>query len=183
LKERPFPQERTSCTGLPGEFHIRKNTGPFNPNGIQRRWIEVECFEDRGSHLRRANAHTDCLGYKRRIRQQQNDIGVVVAKAAVFGKFRFAAGVSDADIRSDDDVRSPRVLGRVVVVEREGGTVVNLAQANARAGRGVVFQNLDAGRCIRRALQPNQRDVIFRWPNARRVIGGLRIRYVARIGE
>ena len=169
--------------GLPGEFDAGKNAGSFDPNGIQTGW-------DRGRAPCRMVGATwavptsalDCLGLEGRIGQQQNDVGVVMSEAAVLGQLRFAAGVSDADVRGDDDVGRARVYGWVVVVERKRRAVVDLPERDARGG-GIVFEDFDAGVGIGGALQPDQRDVIFRRPNAGGVVGGFGVRNIARVRE
>jgi len=65
-----------------------------------------------------------------------------------------AAGVRYADIRSDDDVRRAWVLLRGVVVQRQRGTVVELAKPHS--GRPEI--RLDEGDCglgVRRIGQPD----------------------------
>src|ERR1700722_9169387 len=102
--------------GLPGEFDAGKNWSPLNPNGIQLPGIEVERLQDGWRHLRSADRGADSLGLERGIGQQHNDISVVMSEAAVFGEFRLAAGVSDADVGGDDDVGRAWVDGWVVEV-------------------------------------------------------------------
>ena len=100
----------------------------------------------------------------------------------MLGQFRFAAGVGDADIRGYDDVGRARVHGWVVEVEGKRRAVVELAERDARGG-GIVFEDFDAGFGIGGAVEPDQRDVIFRGTNAGGVVGGFRVGNIARIGE
>ena len=97
-------------------------------------------------------------------------------------QFSRAAGICNSNIRGDDDVRRARVYGGIVVIEDERGAVVNLAKRDS--GRGsVVFENFDARISFGRALQPDERDVVFGWPNSGGIIGGFRIRNVTAIGK
>src|SRR5579872_3288727 len=113
-------------------------------------------------------------GLEIRVGEQQNDVGVVMCEPAVLGQFLAAAGVSNADIRGHDDVGRARIYGRVVVIERQRRTVVDLPERDSGTG-SIIFQDLDAGIGIGGVLQPDQRDVVFRRSNARRIVGGFRV--------
>ena len=134
---------------LPGEFDVRQNGSALNTNGIQLARIQVERFQDGWSNLGGAHAGVDCLGLEGGIGHQQNDIGVVMGEAAVLRLFLGAAGVSNADIRGDDDVRRARVDRRVVVVEGQRRAIVDLPERDSGGG-GVGFEDVDAGFGIRR---------------------------------
>src|SRR3984957_461527 len=105
--------------------------------------------------------------------QQQNDVRVVMGEAAVLGKFRGAAGVSNSDVRGDDNIRRAWVHGRIVVVNGKRRTIVNLAEFDSGGG-GVIFEDFDARKSIGRVVQPDQRDVIFGRSNAGGVVGRFR---------
>ena len=103
-------------------------------------------------------------------------------EAAVFCKFLGATGVGNADVWRHDDIRRARVYGWVVVVEGKRGAVVNLPEFDPGGG-GVLFEDLDARESIGGAVQPDQRDIIFRRSDAGGVVGRFRVRNVARIGK
>src|SRR5271166_5607988 len=122
------------------------------------------------------------MGAEAWVGEQQHDIGVVMGKPSVLRLLLGTAGVSDADILGDDDVRRAGVDGWVVIVERDRWPVVDLPERDSGAG-GIIFEDFDAGVGIGGALQPEERDVIFRRPNAGRVFGGFRVWNIARLGE
>ena len=114
-------------------------------------------------------------------RQQQHHVGVIVGKAAMFLLFGMAAGVSDADVRDYDDVRRARVSGRIVEINRERRAVEDLPQPDT-SRRAIVLEDFYSRVSIRRTLQPEKRNVIFRRPDAG-AVGGFRVGNKARIGK
>src|SRR5579872_7221483 len=95
-------------------------------------------------------------------------------EAAVLFLLRGAAGVRNADVGGDNDVRRARVFGWVVVVDCKGWAVEDLPKGNP-GGRGVIFEDFDAGVGIGGVLQPEERDVVFRGSDAI-AVGRLRVR-------
>ena len=91
------------------------------------------------------------------IGEQQDHVGVVMREAAVLGELRLAAGIGNAYVRRDDDVRSTRVPtwpeSRGVVVEGYGWTVEDLAEAD---GCSVLLKRLDSAVNVRARLEPEQ---------------------------
>src|ERR1700722_20715412 len=102
--------------------------------------------------------------------QQKNGGRAAMAAPAVLGKFRGASGVSNSDVRGDDNIRRAWVHGRIVVVNGKRRTIVNLAEFDSGGG-GVIFEDFDARKSIGRVVQPDQRDVIFGWSNPGGVVG------------
>ena len=133
------------------EVDVGKNAGPFGTNGIQLRGIDVERFEDGWRHLGGPNLGADRLRLEGRMRHQQNDVGVGMGEPAVLGQLCFAARVSDAHVRGYDDVRRPRIYGRVIEVERKRGAVVDLPERDSGCG-SIIFKDFDAGFGIGGAL-------------------------------
>src|ERR1700722_16427392 len=105
--------------------------------------------------------------------QQQDDVGVVMAEAAVLLLLCGAAGVGNADVRGHDDVRCAGVYGWVVEVNGERRAVEELAERDS-GGAGIVFEDLDAGCGIGGVVEPEQRDVVFGRPDAGGVVGRFR---------
>src|SRR5580692_6269683 len=79
-------------------------------------------------------------------------------KAAVLHLLGVAARVGDARGWRDDDVRGAGILGRVVVVEGQAWTIVDLTAA---PGGAVGFEQRYGLVGVGGVRQPQQRDVVF----------------------
>jgi len=118
IKQGTLAKKRPRCylafpDGL--ELNRREHAGSLRLNGGKGRRIETQGVQNGRRDLGGAHFGADGVGFEARLRQQQNDVGVVMREAAVLGQFRRAAGVSNADVRGHDDVR--RAWIRVWVVE------------------------------------------------------------------
>src|SRR5208283_4230414 len=100
------------------ELDRRKNARSLSTNGTEGGRIDAQGLEDGRRHLGGAHCGANRLWLEARMRQQQNDICVVMREPAVLLQFRGTAGVSNAHVRGHDDVRRARVLCWVVVVKR-----------------------------------------------------------------
>lgn len=143
------------------EAHVGKGGGSFEAYSVELVGIEAESAQDGGRNLVGSDRGADSVGVERRIRKQEHDVGIVMRKAAVLGQFGGAAGIGDTDVGGDDDVGSARIVGgqsRHVVVEREAGAVIDLADAR---GFEIAFQSRHGRCCVRGVGEPQDRDVIL----------------------
>src|SRR5271170_426479 len=87
------------------ELNPRENACSLDTNGKEGPRIDTQGFEDGRRHLRGSYPLANRPGLEARMREQQNDIRVVMGEPAMFCQFRSAAGVSNADVWCHDDVR------------------------------------------------------------------------------
>jgi hypothetical protein len=112
------------------------------------------------------NLGTDRVGPEADLGEQQHDIGVVMGEPAMLRLLR-GAGVSDADIRGHDDVRTTRIYGCFVEVERGRRAVEDLPEAD---DGGVVFKDLTLASVLEELFSQSRETSSSVGPDAGRVV-------------
>src|SRR5215472_11914540 len=76
------------------KIETREHLRAFESYGFEQVRVESQRFKNRRGHLHGLDRGGHNFPFKRGIREQHHDIGVVTRKAAVFGEFLAAARVS-----------------------------------------------------------------------------------------
>lgn len=147
--------------------HVGEDRCAFEADGVKRFWVKAEGLEDSGGDLRCLCGGGDRARGEGRVGEEHDDVGVIVREATVLGELLGAAGVDDAGVGSDDDVRGAWVtVGREtggLVVEGEGGAVEDGAEAD---GGAVLLERRYGGGCVSCVFEPEKGDVVLGCPDA-----------------
>jgi hypothetical protein len=157
---------------------VRQRLCAFLAYGLQRRRVESEYLEDSRSYLHCCARDAHSGGPESGIRQQHNDIGIVMGKVAVLSQFLGTTGISAANVRRNQDIRRARVTTRRqprrVEKLRNTRSPEDLADARYVIARGRLrlkhIHHAFGGALV---IKPKHRDIIFNRTNT----GGIRRRF------